>query len=395
MHVARSAHADSRRSTLLLPSGLRGTARPARLLPSLLALAVASLAACKEAADPVKAASIVGMNPIDSVRLGRTFSFEIETRDTDGKKVTGRRVTWSSLNPNVAAVDDNGMVTGVGLGTSIITARADAATAQTNMLVQPAVASVVLLPASGSVSVGATRTLTVAVNDKDGRTIAGRLVTFSSSDPSVATVNALGVVAGVAEGRATITAQAVLDQVNGTATVDVVKVPVATVSITPAGAQTVFEGLTLQLSAVLRDANNAILSGRPVSWTTSNQSVATVSANGLVAGVSLGITQITAESEGRTSSVQVTVAPRPVATVGLSPNPGSVKVGQALQMSLDLRDASGNQLTTAGRSVTWESSNNPVATVQNGVVTGVSVGTATITVTVDGKPASAVISVTP
>jgi alpha-amylase len=64
-------------------------------------------------------------------------------------------------------------------------------------------------------------------------------------------------------------------------------------------------------------------------------------------------------------------------------------------MTVDLRDASGNPLTTAGRSVVWESSNRPVATVQDGVVNGVSQGTATITVTVDGKSASASVTVTP
>jgi len=199
----------------------------------------------------------------------------------------------------------------------------------------------------------------------------------------------------VSLGRAIITGQAVQDQVSGTSTIDVVQVPVASVSITPAGSQTVFQGLTLQLAATLRDGSGAILTGRAVSWTTSNPAVATVSSTGLVTGVGLGPVQITAESEGVTNSVTVTVQPRPVATVALSPSPGNVRMGTSLQLSLDLRDSNGNQLNTVGRTVTWASSNNPVATVQDGVVTGLSVGTATITVTVDGKSASAVVNVTP
>jgi len=114
-----------------------------------------------------------------------------------------------------------------------------------------------------------------------------------------------------------------------------------------------------------------------------------------VTAASLGVVQITAESEGVTASVTVTVQPRPVASVGLAPNPGSVKMGALVQMSLDLRDANGNQLATIGRVVTWDSSNKPVATVQDGVVTGVSPGSATITVTVDGRSASAIVTVTP
>jgi uncharacterized protein YjdB len=360
-------------------------------------IAAAGLAACKEAAEPEKVASIVGMNPTDSVRLGKTIAFDIETRDASGKKLTGRKVTWSSLNPNVATVDANGVVTGLVIGSTTITARADAATAQTDVKVQPLVASVVLFPSSATIPIGSTRALTVAVSDKNGLALAGRTVAFSSSNPNIATVNASGVVVGVSIGRAVINAEAVQDQVSGTATIDVVQAPVASVSISPAGSQTVFQGLTLQLSATLRDGNNPpnILTGRPVSWTTSNPSVATVSSTGVVTGLALGNAQITAESEGVTSSVSVTVLPRPVATVDLTPNPGTVKVGQSLQMTLDLRDANGNQLTTVGRTVTWDSSNRPVATVQDGVVSGVTQGSATITVTVDGKSASALVTVTP
>jgi uncharacterized protein YjdB len=233
------------------------------------------------------------------------------------------------------------------------------------------------------------------VSDKNGIAILGRTVEFSSSNPAVASVNASGTVIAVSQGTAVITGQAVLDQVSGTTTVNVSQVPVASVSITPAGAQTVFQGLTLQLAATLRDGSGNILNGRPVSWTSSNVAIADVSSTGMVTGVSLGNVQITASSEGVNSSVSVSVQPRPVASIALGPNPGSMKMGTQLQMAMDLRDASGNQLSTVGRSVTWDSSNKPVATVQDGVVTGIAPGTATISVTVDGKSASAVVTVTP
>jgi uncharacterized protein YjdB len=221
------------------------------------------------------------------------------------------------------------------------------------------------------------------------------LVEFSSSSSTVASVNASGTVVGVSPGRAIITGRAVLDGVSGTATVDVVPVSVSSIAITPPGAQTAYLGLTLQLAATTRDQNGNILTGRTISWTSSNQAIASVTATGLVTGVALGQAQITAESEGVTNSVSVTVAQRPVATETISPNPATVKIGQSIQLSLDLRDATGNQLTTTGRTVTWDSSNKPVATVSDGVVQGVSAGSANITVTVDGKPASTVVSVTP
>jgi uncharacterized protein YjdB len=365
----------------------------------LLALAAsAGVIGCKEASDPPKVASIVGMADVDSVRLGKTYSFGfVELRDAAGNKLTGRKATWTSLDPNVVSIDANGVATGKALGATVITARADGATASTNLRVQPLVASVVVFPPTASVALGSSRALNVTVSDGSGLALAGRTVSFSSSNPAIATVNASGLVVGVSIGRAIITATAVQDGVSGTSTIDVVQAPVASITITPPGSQTVFQGLTLQLAATLRDGNQPsnILTGRAVSWTTSNPAVATVSSSGLVTGNALGSAQITVESEGVTASVQVTVQPRPVATVALSPNPGSVKAGTQLQMTLDLRDVNGNALTTAGRTVTWESSNKPVATVQDGVVNGVTPGSVTITVTVDGKSASALVSVTP
>ena len=373
---------------------VRSASEISRSFTSVLLSALA-LGACKASADSAKVESIVGLGAIHSMRVGQTRTFDIEMRDGDGNRVTGRNPSWSSLNPTVVAIDASGVATGLAVGSSLITARADGATAQTNMTVQPLATSLVLLPASATVPIGTTRTLTVALSDRDGQSIGGRLIAYSSSNPSIATVNASGTVVGVSQGRATITGEAVLDKVVGTSVIDVVQIPVNSVSISPAGGQTVFETLTLQLSATLRDQNGNIITGRPVSWTTSNPSIATVSPSGLVTGVTLGTVQITAECEGRTAGASVTVAPRPVATVGLTPNPLNLKVGTVQQMSLDLRDASGNQLTTTGRTVTWDSSNRPVANVQDGVVSGLSTGTANITVTVDGKPATAVVNVTP
>ena len=358
-------------------------------------IALATMAACKESAEPARAAAILGLPATDSVRIGKTIGWSVSLRDAEGNPVSGRRITWTSLNEQWASVDDNGTVTGVAYGQTTITARADDAVATVTVLVQEPVVSVVLFPSNPTIPVGGSQSLTVAVSDRNGIALPGRAVEFSSSNTSVATVNSSGVVVAVTQGTATITGRAVQDGISGTSQVTVVQVPVNNVTISPAGSHTVFQGSSLQLTATLRDGSGNIITGRPVNWTTSNQAVATVSQTGLVTGVALGNAQITAESEGRTGTVSVAVAPPLIATVSLTPNPGTVQVGSALQMSLDLRDAAGNPLTTTGRTVIWSSSNRPVATVQDGVVAGVSVGTATITATVDGKPASATINVTP
>ncbi|HEX6052517.1 MAG TPA: Ig-like domain-containing protein, partial [Gemmatimonadaceae bacterium] len=156
---------------------------------ALVIIALASMAACKEAAEPARAAAIVGLPSTDSVRIGKTVGWSVGLRDAEGNPVTGRRISWTSLDPQWASVDDNGLVTGIAYGQTTITARADDAVANVTMLVQEPVVSVVLFPSNPTIPVGGSQNLTVAVNDRNGIALQGRAVEFSSSNTSVATVN--------------------------------------------------------------------------------------------------------------------------------------------------------------------------------------------------------------
>src|SRR5256885_10674864 len=83
-------------------------------------------------------------------------------------------------------------------------------------------------------------------------------------------------------------------------------IPVATVSVSPATGS-IQQGQTVQLTATLKDANGNTLSGRVVTWSSSNTSVATVSGSGLVSGVTIGSATISAMSEGKTGTASITV----------------------------------------------------------------------------------------
>jgi subtilisin family serine protease len=83
-------------------------------------------------------------------------------------------------------------------------------------------------------------------------------------------------------------------------------VAVASVTVTPDSADLALAG-TLQLSAVVRDAQGATLTGRPVTWTSAEPAIATVSATGLVTAVVAGRVQVTASVEGRSASTVVRV----------------------------------------------------------------------------------------
>jgi len=93
---------------------------------------------------------------------------------------------------------------------------------------------------------------------------------------------------------------------------------------------------------------------------------------------------------------QITIGggtPVPVATVTVAPNPASVAVGATVQLTATLKDANGNTLT--GRTVAWTTSNASFATVNSssGLVSGVAVGTATITATSEGKSGKSAVTV--
>jgi hypothetical protein len=124
---------------------------------------------------------------------------------------------------------------------------------------------------------------------------------------------------------------------NGTASIiassggraDTSVITVSTVSTAPAAVATVTlspstlslaPGATSQLSATLRDASGNTLTGRTVTWSISNSFVATVSSTGLVTGVGAGSTVVTATSEGRSATSNVTVTtPSPVIPPGTQP----------------------------------------------------------------------------
>jgi hypothetical protein len=93
------------------------------------------------------------------------------------------------------------------------------------------------------------------------------------------------------------------------------------VAVSPASAS-VSLGATHQLSALVTDANGNVLTGRTVTWTSSNAVVALVSTSGLVTGLALGSATITATSEGKSGTAAITVAsggggpePGPTATI--------------------------------------------------------------------------------
>ncbi|MGH7623126.1 MAG: Ig-like domain-containing protein, partial [Gemmatimonadaceae bacterium] len=177
-----------------------------------------------------------------------------------------------------------------------------------SLTVQPVpVATVAVAPPTQSVDAGSDApAFTATTKDAGGNVLTGRVVTWSSSDNSIATVDNSGVATGVAPGTVTITATS--EGQTGTASLEVDQVPVASVTVSPL-LVSVATGATTQLTATVRDGGSNILTGRVVTWSSSDETIATVDSNGLVTGVAalLGAATITATSEGQSGTSIVTV----------------------------------------------------------------------------------------
>lgn len=267
-------------------------------------------------------------------------------------------VTYVSDNETVASVDENGKVTAKAAGTAVITATSAAGkTAQYKLTVKtPSVkmnASAKTLYVKGSPAEVTLKATTAGVTGK---------VTYTSSKPSVAAVAANGKVTAKAAGTAVITAKCG----NYKATCKItVKKPSVKAS---ASAKTVFVRGTSQIKV-----KKTGVSGK-VTYTSSNKSVAVVSAGGKVTAKKVGTATITVKCGSYKATCKITV------------KKGSLKITSKTAVSVKAKKTTAiKAAATSKAKITYRSSNTKVATVSSkGVVKGVKKGKAVIYVSSNG-----------
>jgi len=331
-----------------------------------------------------------------SIVVGATSQLSVTARNRQGTEVPLGTVIWRSSDTTVARVA-GGAVAAVKTGTALISATldglADTVTASISSVALP-VDSIAISPASANLIVGQQLVLTAEPLTADGVALTGAQVTWGSSNTSIATVTSSGRVTGVKAGNAVIKASA--GGVSSDAALAIQPVPVvavASVVLSPSPIS-VTAGQTVQLSATTKAADGSTLTGRALTWASSNAKVATVSSSGLLTGVGAGTAAISAMSEGQADTASAEVAPSivAVASVIMNDSADTLAVGESKQLVATPKDAQGSALT--GRTITWTSSRTGVATVSaSGLVNAIAAGSATITATVEGKTATSAIIV--
>ena len=342
---------------------------------------------------PVKSVTVT-VKP--SLVVGEVSAAAAVPVDAQGATLTGRVVAWSSRDPGVASVSTTGQVTAVAVGTATIDAVIDGVIGSATVTVLPlpiVIGSITVSLGQTSASTpGQTTTASAVVKSTLGGVLTDRIIQWTSANTDVATVSQLGVVTAIASGTTVITASSEGKSGSAAFTVNIVlNLPVASLVISTVQT-TLSLGKTSQSTAVVRDANGTILTGRTVGWSSSNAAVATVSGSGLIQGTGLGTATITAQSETKTATLIITVIPPPVTNVVVSAPSTNLQPTQTTQAVAVLKDVDGNILS--GRIIVWTSGTPATATVSaSGLVTALASGTTLLTATSEGISASITITV--
>ncbi len=286
---------------------------------------------------------------------------------------TFRAVQWTSESPKIASVDENGLVTGVAKGKTVIRAKAlDGSNKQDTVTI-----TVQMMPTSVEISgdkelslaTGKSKTVKATVNPT---TATNRNVTWSSSDPSIAKVNASGYVTGVSIGSCDIIATSNADpDLSDRIHVSVIQ-EVTSIKFTQRTLDVNVGTLAFaQVEVAPANATNPV-----VTYTVDNSKVATVDENGTIHALAKGTTTIHAKAtdgSGKSGTMTLNVI-QPPESVTLDKTSVTVNTGRSATLRATVLPKNANNTH-----VTWESTDTSIAKVNTeGQVTGVKAGTCQI-----------------
>ena len=343
--------------------------------------------------------AITPANP-PALAKGGTQQFTATGTYSDGSTQNlSTAVTWISTNSSVLTINSSGLATATGVGSATITAVFQGQTASTPpvQVTSPAVTSISVSPANASITTGSTQQYTATATYSDGTAQnVTSSVTWSSSSQAVATISATGLATGVATGATTIAAQ--LNSVSGsvalTVTTQSTPNPVVTSIVVVPTSSRAAAGTAVQFTAIgyLSNGLTENLSS-VVTWSSSNNGLATVNSSGLATAVTPGTVTIQATSGSLQSQATFIVSPATLVSIAISPSGASFAIGAAQQLTLTgtFSDGSTQNLNA---STTWTSAATAVAIVSSsGVVTGLTPGTAQITASYQGNTATATVTI--
>ena len=264
------------------------------ILPLALALSCGGEGAPSGSSPSVTALEIVPANPTADV--GATLTMTAVVRDQNGAVMAGQTVAWTSSIPSVAKIGTTtGVVTVLAPGATTLAASAGGKVATTVLVVAQPVASLFIDSIAPKLYVGRSAQLVFEVRDALAKPVLGRSVAWTSSAPGVATISSTGVLTGVSAGNTQITGT--VDGKSATRVIVVQAIPSAVIAVSPELA-TLARGADYALVARITDVDGNVITGHPVTYTTSDPTIATVSPAGVVHPIANGSVTISAVVDG-------------------------------------------------------------------------------------------------
>jgi uncharacterized protein YjdB len=340
---------------------------------------------------------------ISSIAPGTQITFAATGQFSDSTtQVISGDVNWASSDPTIATISTNpgtkGIAASVATGSVAIGATFGAVTGTAQLNVSGAnLTGITVNPPSAVLAPASTQqyVATATYDDLTTQNVS-TLVTWSSSSTSVATVTAFGQATGQSAGSATITASmggftassTLLVESNGALNSIAVSPSPSTV---PQQIMTGFTAIGLFADGSTQDLTSA------VTWTSSNASFATVSnvagTRGLATGIAPGASTISAVFAGQVGTAALTVTNFTLVSLGISPGNLNINLGSTQSFVATGIFSDGSTMNLSSQAA-WSSSNVNFAVINSqGVATSVSSGTTTITATLNGVSATAILTV--
>ncbi len=341
---------------------------------------IESTGRCTVSGTSIVDVSDVSLNQTSAALLvGETMTLRATVTPNNA---TNKKVYWSSSNPKVATVDENGVITAKDAGKTTIKVTTDDGNYTDSCRVTVTHDLRVMIEGDSAVAQGKTITLNAtAYYEKDGSIVKTKdPIEWRSSNPSVATVSD-GKVKGVSIGQTTITATIEDSNISASFRVDVVA-PITSLKFA-SSKMTAYVGnrfaLLYELNIAPSEHTDTIL------WTSSDETVARVNQYGVVTPLATGKVKITATAVAgkKKATVTVTVARKPESIDVVD----SAAVAQGKTITLKayaFYEENGKTVKTKD-TISWESLNEDIATVSKGKVKGINAGTATIRAFIAGS----------
>lgn len=335
------------------------------------------------------------VQPVESITVSpKSLTIKVgETATTSANilplNAIDKTISWHSESDLIAGVNNDGLITGISAGEVKIFA-----TSNYNPKISDYCVVTILQPVTG---IMLDRSEVEIIEDESKQLIAtvlpenatNKSVNWTSSDISVAMVSLDGTVYALKAGQATIMATTVDGGLVALCKVTVKAKTIQTSNIElSSNSESIAVGETLQLNAIISPDN---ASNKTLNWTSTNPSIASVNASGLVTAIAEGKTQIiatTTDGSNLSAICEITVNKQfiSVSKIRITPSTARITVGQTLNLSAAIAPDD-----ATNKAVKWSSTNPAIATVsESGAVSAISEGDVIIIAsTQDGSNLSA------